>query len=96
MSLVFVNQTERPAYILRSQFDGLYDKYGPALYGFISRTVNVDTDMAGKILAKVFITWQLQKDTGSASFIQLIQITTGIMNKEGYLPCLPLLRHPNP
>ena len=96
MSLLFIEHTETPAHNLQSPFDCLYDKYGPALYGFISRTVNVDKDMAGKMLEKVFLAWHLQKDTGPTSFIQLIQITTGIMSKEGYLPCLPLLRDSHP
>ncbi len=95
MSLLFAEHNDAVSHTPQPPFEYLYDKYGPAIYGFISRTVNLDRETAGKMLIEVFSIWYRQKDTDSRSFIQLMKIMITVMNKRGYLPCLPLLRHPN-
>ena len=78
------------------QFDHLFNKYGPALYGFISKAANVDTHSANRMLVEVFRIIYTQKEVcagkDSVAFIQLMQTMIRVMNKEGYRPCLPFIR----
>jgi hypothetical protein len=80
------------------QFEHLFNKYGPALYGFISKAANVDTPAANRILEEVFRDSYTQNEIcageDSVAFIQLMRTMIRIMNKEGYLPCLPFIRVP--
>jgi hypothetical protein len=96
MPLLFVEHSDVLGRTPRPEYEYLYDKYGPALYGFMSRTANLDKEMAGNMLIEVFCIWCRQEDIAAGPFIRLMQIMITVMNKEGYSPCLPLLRCAGP
>jgi hypothetical protein len=79
--------------------DHLFNKYGPALYGYISKAANMDADSADRILVAVFRIIYTGKGNCAgndrAAFIQLMQMMIRMMNKEGYQPCLPFMRPPS-